>query len=266
MRWFDHAREVAGNALPDGPFRGVPFLLKDLSAHYAGQPLTNGNAALREAMPVSTADTTLVSRFRGAGLVTLGRTNSPELGSVPVTEPVAYGADPQPVERRPRARRIERRSGRRRRRRGWCRSPTPPTVAARSGSPPRVAGWSASSRRRDGSRSGRSRTENGLSVQLCVSRTVRDTAAPARCRARARRRRHRDRSVAGPPVRRRGRRRSRPAPDRAARPSSPRRCAPRRLRRPPFVTRRGCSSRSATTSRPASRRRSRTKRSCVVSW
>src|SRR6188472_3472862 len=92
MRWFDHARELATSPdLPDGPFRGVPFLLKDLSTHYAGQPMTNGNVALRNAMPVSASDTTFVSRLRHTGLVTLGRTNSPELGSVPVTEPVAYG-------------------------------------------------------------------------------------------------------------------------------------------------------------------------------
>ena len=97
MRWFDHARDVAAaGELPEGPFRGVPFLLKDLWASYAGQPLTNGNRALRDAMPISDADTTLVSRFRAAGLVTLGRTNSPELGSVPVTEPIAYGPTRNP--------------------------------------------------------------------------------------------------------------------------------------------------------------------------
>ena len=39
------ARLPSGGELPDGPFRGVPFLLKDLSAHYAGQALTNGNVA-----------------------------------------------------------------------------------------------------------------------------------------------------------------------------------------------------------------------------
>ena len=97
LRWFDHAREVAaGDDLPEGPFRGVPFLLKDLWAPYAGQPMTNGNVALRDAMPISPVDSTLVSRFRAAGLVTLGRTNSPELGSLPVTEPVAYGPTRNP--------------------------------------------------------------------------------------------------------------------------------------------------------------------------
>ena len=62
MRWFDQARQLAGgDSLPDGPFRGVPFLLKDLSAHFAGEPLTNGNMALREAMPVSANDTKRVN-------------------------------------------------------------------------------------------------------------------------------------------------------------------------------------------------------------
>ena len=45
IRWFDHARDVAAGDLPDGPFRGVPFLLKDLWAHYAGQPLTQRQPA-----------------------------------------------------------------------------------------------------------------------------------------------------------------------------------------------------------------------------
>ena len=97
MKWYDHAREVAERgAAPDAPFGGVPFLLKDLWASYRGQVLTNGNAALKEAQAVSPSDTTLVSRFRAAGLVTMGRTNSPELGSVPVTEPVAYGPTRNP--------------------------------------------------------------------------------------------------------------------------------------------------------------------------
>ena len=50
IRWFDHARDVAADPdLPDGPFRGVPFLLKDLYTSFAGQTLSNGNAALRAA-------------------------------------------------------------------------------------------------------------------------------------------------------------------------------------------------------------------------
>ena len=47
IRWFDHARELAAGELPDGPFRGVPFLLKDLYTSFAGQTLSNGNRALK---------------------------------------------------------------------------------------------------------------------------------------------------------------------------------------------------------------------------
>ena len=96
MRWFDHARELAAGDLPAGPFTGVPFLLKDLWAHYAGQTLSNGNTALARLAPVSDRDTVLVARCRAAGLVTLGRSNSPEFGSVPTTEPLAWGPTHNP--------------------------------------------------------------------------------------------------------------------------------------------------------------------------
>lgn len=96
IRWFDHAREAADGDLPDGPFRGVPFLLKDLWASFAGQPLSNGNKALAAAMPLSPADTTLVSRFRAAGLNIAGRTSSPEFGALPTTEPEAWGPTRNP--------------------------------------------------------------------------------------------------------------------------------------------------------------------------
>ena len=95
IRWFDDARRQA-DATPTGPFAGVPTLLKDLHAHSTGHPMSDGNAALREIMPVSQHDTTLVARFRDAGLVTLGRTNSPELGSLPTTEPTAWGPTRNP--------------------------------------------------------------------------------------------------------------------------------------------------------------------------
>lgn len=95
IRWFEHAREVA-SADPSGPFAGVPFLLKDLWAHYEGQVLTNGSVALKAVQPVSTSTINLVKRFNEAGLVTLGRSSSPELGSVPVSEAVAYGPTRNP--------------------------------------------------------------------------------------------------------------------------------------------------------------------------
>ena len=64
LRWFDQARAIATDPeLPDGPFRGVPFLLKDLGAHFEGQPMSNGNVALAESPIPSTFDTDLVTRY-----------------------------------------------------------------------------------------------------------------------------------------------------------------------------------------------------------
>jgi amidase len=93
---YEEAREAAGGPLPDGPFKGVPFLLKDLGAALAGQPLHLGMRALKEAEFKAPVDTFLAQRFRGAGLITIGKTNTPELGILPTTEPVAYGATKNP--------------------------------------------------------------------------------------------------------------------------------------------------------------------------
>lgn len=73
------------------PFPGVPFLLKDLDGTAAGEPLHAGTRFLRDHGYVATADSELTERFRRAGLVALGRTNTPELGLVVTTEPEAYG-------------------------------------------------------------------------------------------------------------------------------------------------------------------------------
>jgi amidase len=98
IEWFEQAREVARHLTvsAETPLGGVPTLLKDLWADMAGAPLTNGNRALRDAGHTSVNDTTLVERYRRAGLVIAGRTNSPELGSLPVTEPLAYGPTRNP--------------------------------------------------------------------------------------------------------------------------------------------------------------------------
>jgi amidase len=96
-RWFDSARQLASSReLPEGPFRGVPYLLKDLYAAEAGKPLSNGSKAYKAADYVSTEDTTLVSRYKASGLISIGRSNSPEFGSVPVTEPEAWGPTRNP--------------------------------------------------------------------------------------------------------------------------------------------------------------------------
>ncbi len=103
MKWFDHARDVASSMPVDGPFAGVPFLLKDLWLQYAGQARTDGNVALAANPPVSTEDSVLVSRFKDAGLITVGRSASPEAGTIPATETVAHGdtRNPWDTERTP---------------------------------------------------------------------------------------------------------------------------------------------------------------------
>src|SRR4029078_10070192 len=74
---YDKAR-ASLQSLPDGPFRGVPFLLKDAVAHSAGDPYHCGMQVLKDAGYVAPDDTTLVTRYRAAGFVILGQTNLPE--------------------------------------------------------------------------------------------------------------------------------------------------------------------------------------------
>ncbi len=93
---YEQGLEESKGDLPDGPFRGVPFLFKDLGAGLAGQPLHMGMKALKEADFRLPVDTFLGSRFREAGFVTIGKTNTPELGIVPTTEPAAYGPTHNP--------------------------------------------------------------------------------------------------------------------------------------------------------------------------
>lgn len=93
---FEEGLEVARGELSDGPFKGVPFLLKDLGAAFAGQPLHLGMNYLKERDFRAPIDTYLAERFRAAGLVTIGKTNCPELGILPTTEPRAYGPSRNP--------------------------------------------------------------------------------------------------------------------------------------------------------------------------
>jgi amidase len=93
---FEEGLAAAANSLPDGPFRGVPFLFKDIGAALAGQPLHLGMRALRDAGFTAPVDTYLGRRFRNVGLVTVGKTNVPELGILPTTEPEAYGPTRNP--------------------------------------------------------------------------------------------------------------------------------------------------------------------------
>ncbi len=91
---YDLARKAAARPLPDGPFTGVPFLLKDLLASYAGVRVTQGSAFLSDYVPDH--DSELVVRHKRAGLIVVGKTNLPEFGILPTTEPQAYGPTHNP--------------------------------------------------------------------------------------------------------------------------------------------------------------------------
>ncbi len=94
---FDRARATAAaRDLPDGPFRGVPMVLKDLMCHTAGDPFHEGMRFLKDRGYTATADTYLAAKFRQAGFVFVGKTNTPELGILPTTEPEAYGPTRNP--------------------------------------------------------------------------------------------------------------------------------------------------------------------------
>ena len=95
---FDAARKEAAGELPDGPFRGVPMLLKDLGCHVAGEQTNYGTSFLRDAGIAWPTDSHLASRFRAAGFVFLGRTNVPEFGTTVTTEPVANGPCRNPYD------------------------------------------------------------------------------------------------------------------------------------------------------------------------
>jgi amidase len=88
--------QVASAELPAGPFRGVPFLLKDLVLQTRGDPHHAGTRFLKELGWVSDHDTHLAEKLRAAGFVFLGKTNVPELGPLPTTEPEAYGPTRNP--------------------------------------------------------------------------------------------------------------------------------------------------------------------------
>ena len=86
---YDEARAAAAGDLPAGPFRGVPFLIKDLGMAVAGWPRSSGSRFTHNA--VDEADGSLVARYRASGAILLGKTNTPEFGLEPVTEPEMFG-------------------------------------------------------------------------------------------------------------------------------------------------------------------------------
>jgi amidase len=91
---YDAGRASAAGPVGEGPLAGVPFLLKDLSAYLAGVPTSAGSKLF--ATSAAVADNAIVTAYRDAGLVVFGKTNTPEFGLEPVTEPELFGPSRNP--------------------------------------------------------------------------------------------------------------------------------------------------------------------------
>lgn len=90
---FERAMALAASPLPDGPFRGVPFLIKDLVV-IEGEPVSFGSVFFRNFEADLTDE--LMHRIATSGVVSLGRTNTSEFGLLPTTEPVLHGPTRNP--------------------------------------------------------------------------------------------------------------------------------------------------------------------------
>jgi Asp-tRNA(Asn)/Glu-tRNA(Gln) amidotransferase A subunit family amidase len=95
IKLYDFARRAIAEGLPDGPFRGVPFLMKDLTSPVAGVKMTRGSAFFADTPPAA-EDSEHVKRLKRAGLVIVGRTNTCELGLSLTCEPQLYGPTRNP--------------------------------------------------------------------------------------------------------------------------------------------------------------------------
>ena len=100
-RMDDEARAAVAGSPPSGVFAGVPYLAKDLQSHYAGHPTSLGSRLMAD--HVRGADTELVRRVRATGVSVLGKTNAPEFGLLPYTEPELWGPcrNPWALDRTP---------------------------------------------------------------------------------------------------------------------------------------------------------------------
>jgi amidase len=93
---YDDARREAAGPLPDGPFKGVPFLVKDLLLMVAGWPRYSGSRFCANANFTDAEDSGLMRRYRSSGVVVLGKTNTPEYGITGTTEPALFGPTRNP--------------------------------------------------------------------------------------------------------------------------------------------------------------------------
>ncbi len=175
-RRFEKALGEIESGLPDGPFKGVPLLIKDLHAETKGDPQHDGNLALKKAGYRPSEDCWLIGRYKAAGFCILGRTNTPELGLVPVTEPVAYGPTRNPYDP---SRSPGGSSG------GSAAAVAAGMVALAHGSdgggsiriPSSMCGLVGLKPSRGRVTAGPLRDESGLSVHHVIARSVRDSAA-----------------------------------------------------------------------------------------
>ncbi|MAI90447.1 amidase [Ponticaulis sp.] len=90
----DIARAQIAEGLPEGPLSGVPFMTKDLGVEVKGAPLTSGSRLFRDF--VAERNSTIVERYRKAGIVTFGQTTSPEYGLTTSTESALFGQTRNP--------------------------------------------------------------------------------------------------------------------------------------------------------------------------
>ncbi len=86
---YDEARATAAGALPDGPFKGVPFLIKDLGVRVKGWPRTSASRFAQ--VDADAEDSELTKRYRASGVVLAGKTNTPEFGIPGVTTSALLG-------------------------------------------------------------------------------------------------------------------------------------------------------------------------------
>ena len=93
-RLYDDAMKAVDAPIPDGPFAGVPFLLKDLLSMYAGAPIRSGSRILERF--IAPYDSEIVRRYRKSGVIIVGKTNTPEFGLTPFTEPELFGPTRNP--------------------------------------------------------------------------------------------------------------------------------------------------------------------------
>jgi amidase/6-aminohexanoate-cyclic-dimer hydrolase len=175
-KMYDEARQTLAAGLPDGPFAGVPFMLKDLGVFYRGVPTTAGSRIFADFVPDH--DSTVVERYRAAGLVIMAKTNTPEFGAAGTTEPVLHGPTRNPWN-------LDRSSG------GSSGGSAaavaagmlPMAHATDGGGSIRIPAAQCGlfglkpTRGRNPAGPDQGEGNSGLSVGHCVSRTVRDSAA-----------------------------------------------------------------------------------------